>query len=485
MAKRCASRRGRGAWTVGAGLTMYDLLSWGSAWPRHRMVRAGLPGMPGVDAARYPQACLYTDAQMLFPERFTVELLIDARRIAASRGIPFAVITRAGARLEADGRLRVMSGMSGMGLGDAGAALLLAPRSLVNATGAWVDRTLGELLPERTGGEQRRLIGGTKGSHLLIDSSQLRRALGSRGVYAEAADGRPMFVLPFGGRLVLVGTTDIPFSGDPATARADDAEIDYLLAAVGVLFPAVAPRRSDVVQHYCGVRPLPATDGAPAGITRRHMIVRRAGAPLPLWSIVGGKLTTCRSLAESAAAEILTALSMPVTATSRDRPLPGAVSAAARERIESPVAAWLEDAGLEPAEAKEAARATVDLLGTAALELIGMEGGLLAGSWLPTAAVHYCLASEWATTLDDLIERRLMLAFDPDLASRTLRAVADAMVRAGAMESDAVEGEIATMTATLKQRYGKQLRGDTGEGHVDPLSRQDTDYPEKEPRHGR
>src|SRR5207248_10052739 len=90
----------------------------------------------------------------------------------------------------------------------------LEPSAIVNATGAWVDHTLQKLRVE-----SRRLIGGTKGSHFVTAHAGLRAALAGRGIYAEAADGRPVFVLPLGENS-LVGTTDIPFSGDPAAAVA-------------------------------------------------------------------------------------------------------------------------------------------------------------------------------------------------------------------------------------------------------------------------
>ncbi|MFM8634445.1 MAG: FAD-dependent oxidoreductase, partial [Planctomycetia bacterium] len=69
MAKRLRGGRGRGAWTLGIGLTIYDLLSIGSRWPRHRIVRAGGPPMPLVDPESYPFAAIYSDGQATFPER--------------------------------------------------------------------------------------------------------------------------------------------------------------------------------------------------------------------------------------------------------------------------------------------------------------------------------------------------------------------------------------------------------------------------------
>jgi glycerol-3-phosphate dehydrogenase len=453
----------RGSWTVGIGLTLYDLLATGSRWPWHEMVRGGGPGLPRIDTERFPLAAIYADAQMLFPERFTVELCVDARRIAAESGAGFSLFTRHAARLAADGRLTIEPRHAES---RGGGARVIEPAAIINATGAWVDRTLAGLLPEPSA-PAARLIGGTKGSHLILAAADLRAAIGDRGVYAEAADGRPVFVLPFGPRLVLVGTTDIPFAGDPAGARAGEDEIAYLLAAVARLFPAAAPNRAAVAQHYCGVRPLPFVGvggGAPASITRRHMLLRQPQVPVPCWSIVGGKLTTCRSLAESAAREILGVLGIPVGGTSRDRPLPGNVAAADRNRVEDAAFAHAHAAGLPSDRARSVARRVVEVFGSRGVDVCaamrspgGAGSDIIDGTDLPVAAAAFCIREEWAASLDDLVERRLMLSFDERLSRRAIEQVADALVRAGLLGRDAMPAEVARCVAGLEERHGKAI----------------------------
>lgn len=456
LARRWHSRRG--SWTVGMGLALYDLLSTGSPWPWHRMARAGGAGLPQVDAGRFPLAAIYADAQMLFPERFTVELLLDARRIAAEQGAAFSLFTRHAARLDANGRLSIEPSHSQR---PGSCPHVIEPAAIVNATGAWVDRTLAGLLPA----PPERLIGGTKGSHLILAADRLRSALGRRGVYAEAADGRPVFVLPFGPRLVLVGTTDIPFAGDPAAARTDADEIAYLLAAVARLFPAAAPDRAAVVQHYCGVRPLPraaSATGAPASITRRHMLVRQPQAAVPCWSIVGGKLTTCRSLAESSASEILATLGIPVGGTSRDRPLPGNLGDADHRHAVDAAAAHAQAAGIPGDRARSVASRAVEVFGSRGVDVCAAmhsreegEAETFDGTDLPVAAARLCIREEWATTLEDLVERRLMLSFEPRLSCRAIEQAADALVEEGLLGRDAVSAAVEQCVAGLRERYGK------------------------------
>lgn len=454
LARRWRGARGRGSWTLGIGLTLYDLLAAGAGWPRHAIVRAGGAGMPRVDAARFPLAATYADGQALFPERLAVEFLVDARRIAAQSGTGFAVYPRHRFRLDTHGVARIEPLAT-----PGGEPLEIRPIAIVNATGAWVDDTNAALFPSarQPGG---RLMGGTKGSHLVVRSPALCAALGDDGVYAEAEDGRPVFVLPFGPQLVLVGTTDLPYAGDPALARADDAEIAYLLAAVDRLFPAVGIGRADVQQHYSGVRPLPAVDASaavPAAITRRHQLVRLAAAPVPTWAIVGGKLTTSRSLAESTAATVLAAVGLPVRGSSRERPLPGAWGAGGRPAAVAATLAAAAAADVPEEVRQEVAERLVALFGARGKDVFADGGGagLLRDVCLPVAAVNFCVAHEWARSIDDVVERRLMLVFDPALSPRTLADVAASLVAAGCLAAADRDDAVAASAARLRDHFGR------------------------------
>jgi glycerol-3-phosphate dehydrogenase len=456
LARRCRGPRGRGSWTLRIGLALYDLLAAGSGWPRHAIVRAGGPGLPRVDAARFPLAATYADGQALYPERLAVEFLVDARRVAAARGIPFAVHLRQRCRLGPDGGVRIAPADT-----DGGAPAVVWPAAIVNATGPWVDASCAELFAELAPAA-RPLTGGTKGSHLVIHSPVLREALGASGVYAEADDGRPVFVLPFAESLVLVGTTDLPFAGDPAKARADDDEIAYLLEAVDRLFPGVGITRRDVQHHYSGVRPLPAVaaaGGTPGAITRRHHLVRHASAPVPTWSIVGGKLTTCRSLAEATAATVLAAIGLRPEGSSRGRPLPGAWSAAGRAGAVAAALASAAAGGVAEPIRQRVAERLVDLFGARAADVWGRAAtaALLDGVPLPAAAVAFCVEEEWARSIEDVVERRLMLVFDPALSMRTLADVAAALVAAGALPAAHVDTAVAAYAARLRDHFGRTL----------------------------
>jgi glycerol-3-phosphate dehydrogenase len=106
-----------------------------------------------------------------------------------------------------------------------------------------------------------------------------------------------MFIIPWN-NLYLIGTTDVRFEGNPDEARCEPWEIDYLLSETNLALPGAHLTRDNIVDTYSGVRPLPVTsDKDEQSITRRHFIRQHPQLP-NLLSIVGGKLTTYRSLAE-------------------------------------------------------------------------------------------------------------------------------------------------------------------------------------------
>ena len=254
-----------------------------------------------------------------------------AENSASQRGQLFQVVTHHEWNMNADGELVFFRrSVQGVEKHTAVDSFTVRPDAIVNATGACVDQTLSGLSsvmkPDvHASDPSRRLIRGTKGSHLIIEDACLRQSLGKDGVYAEAPDGRPIFILPFASQQVLVGTTDIPIQDNPGLARTDQSEVDYLLRAVREIMPQCVLTEESVVQHYCGVRPLPGprvsgrSGGTPGSVTRRHLLLRHEDARIPTWSIVGGKLTTCRSLAEESVKEIFAEIGAPVVGTWRQR----------------------------------------------------------------------------------------------------------------------------------------------------------------------
>lgn len=116
-------------------------------------------------------------------------------------------------------------------------------------------------------GAPSRLIGGTKGSHILLDHPELVRSLNGHMIYFEADDGRICLVYDYLG-LALVGSTDIP-ADDPDNVRCEEPETEYFLESVRSLLPTLRFDRDQIVYSYSGIRPLPASDAAAPGLISR------------------------------------------------------------------------------------------------------------------------------------------------------------------------------------------------------------------------
>jgi len=435
---------GRGLALVRAGLRFYDAYARDPMLPRHRVLAVDSPGALPVDRSKYRWECAYSDAQITFPERFVIALLEDCRQIAAAYGTSFELLTYHDSR-------RAGNTVTLHDTVETSATRSIAPIAIVNATGAWVDHTLARLNVS-----SRRLIGGTKGSHLLTSHTDLRAILGGRGVYAEAGDGRPVFIIPLAD-MTLVGTTDEPFDERPEQAIATGEEIDYLVDAVRGIFPQLAFQRSDVDFHYSGVRPLPFVDAStPGAITRRHWI-ERIDSDLPMYCIIGGKLTTCRSLAEETTATVLDDLKLPVMGSSRERPIPGSENYPTQAvDVEAVQRSLAEQISITLPVIRNIWR----LLGTrteSALASIFPDTRLLPNVELPVGLADWMIEHESVRTLNDLVERRLMLLYDQRLSIATLTCLAQSLVQAGHLRQDQVSPAVEATTQRLQSHFGKRV----------------------------
>lgn len=275
----------RGPLLIRAGMIAYDTLSLHKSVDHHHMLsrREALERVPGLNPVALKAAAVYFDAQVEFAERLAVENVLDARAHGA------AILTHA--RVD---RLIVEQGqVRGVEVTDELGGRSAAARAAVtiNVAGPWVDQVLAEL--ERP---EPRLMGGTKGSHLIVPPF---KGAPHDALYVEArADGRPYFIIPWNHKY-LIGTTDIRYTGDLNNVVPDVDEIDYLLRETNQVIPNAQLSRNSVISAYAGIRPLPyQPEGKEGAITRRHIVHDHAPALNGLISIVGGKLTTYRQLAQ-------------------------------------------------------------------------------------------------------------------------------------------------------------------------------------------
>lgn len=275
-------------------------------------------------------------------------------------------------------------------------------RALVNAAGPWVQD-----VENRFGGcdhpvkEPLRLV---KGSHIVVP-----RIAGAHDAYVcQSADGRIVFAIPYEDRFTLIGTTDIPFSGNPANAVIGEDEEDYLINLANKFF--VQPlARADIVWKYSGVRPLYDDDkSANASFVSRDYrfeLNAEPGQP-PMLTVLGGKLTTYRRLAEAALARLAPHLPSMGPAWTATATLPGGylgegglrgfVQGLCKSRPSF-------DADFLDRLARRYGSLVDEVLGDAKRE---SDLGVTLGGGLTEREVCYLIEQEWVREADDVLWRR-------------------------------------------------------------------------------
>ena len=426
----------RRRWQVRIGLWLYDLLAAGfssrasaGALPEHRMLSREqlLERVPGLAAENLLGGAFFYDAQIRYPERLVVENVLDAARCGAR----IMNHTRATAVLVDGGAVR------GVEWRAADGSRGRIPASVVvNAAGPWIDSVLDTVSdpdPDRV-----PLIGGTKGSHIVVEPFP---GAPSSAVYSEAAsDGRPFFIVPWNG-LYLIGTTDVRYDGDPGDATISEAELRYLVDETERLFPG-ASLLGRIRYTQSGVRPLPFRPGESEGaITRRHL-VHAHREPRGLYSIIGGKLTTHRSLAEQVMRRLRRdRVVEPHRGPAADPPLPGTADDATRDAL-------LRELGQRFGEA--VARRwwhTYGGLSEALLTVVAQQPELAApaatGSALLRVELVRAIEAEWAGTLADVLQRRTMTGLGPSFGLDEAPAAAAALAELSIWDRARAEDELA------------------------------------------
>jgi glycerol-3-phosphate dehydrogenase len=327
--------------------------------------------------------------------------------------------------------------------------LRIAPRIVVNAAGAWIDRVNAPM------GINQRMIGGTKGSHLVIDHDGLRDALGDAMLYFEAPDGRTCIVFPFLGN-VLLGTTDIRVE-DADGVHCTEAEVDYLLSVLKQVLPDVAIGRDHIRFRYAGVRPLPHVDAAtPSLIPRSHSLVASEATParpFPILSMVSGKWTTFRAFGEQAADEVLRRLGHARSTGTQARAIGGGADFPADR------AAWIAAVAQETGLDAPRIDTLLTRYGTRARDAAR---AIAAGPDAPLASlpdhsageIAWIARGELVTHLSDVILRRTLIALRGQASEDAVRDVAAVLADTLGWTAERRAAEEAATLALLRDRHG-------------------------------
>ncbi|MBV8439850.1 MAG: glycerol-3-phosphate dehydrogenase [Hyphomicrobiales bacterium] len=274
------SPRQRPAWLVRLGLFLYDHLGGRELLPPSRSLDLGRAPEGAPLRHECSRGFVYSDC-WVDDARLVILNVLDASRLGARTLARTALVSA-----------RRDGGLWSLGLRSGSSESNARARALINASGPWVETVSGA-----AGASSRKRVRLVKGSHLVTRKFWE----GEQAYLLQNVDRRVVFVSPYEEDFALIGTTDVPFAGAPEDAAIQEAEVDYLLGVVGRYFSS-QPARSDILRSVSGVRPLfdDGTDDASA-VTRDYAFDLDAPPGVaPLLTILGGKITTYRRLAEQA-----------------------------------------------------------------------------------------------------------------------------------------------------------------------------------------
>ncbi|AQU88692.1 glycerol-3-phosphate dehydrogenase [Komagataeibacter nataicola] len=399
----------RGALVLELGLQIYDFLGrHARVMPRHRLFSGARTRARWPHMSRTVMACAqYYDAAISQPERLGYECVHDALR--AQEGCRVATYTRVESFHDGIVALHDLS---------RGQSWQARAPVVVNAGGAWIDQVNAAL------GVSTRYIGGTKGAHLVLRHDGLLHELDGNMVYFGTPDGRICLAYPFLGH-VLVGSTDIPVS-DPDAAVCTDAEQSYMLDMLGALFPGFLFDASDVIYRYSGVRPLPASNASdPGAISRDHIVHEDRLGPVALFSLVGGKWTTFRGLAEEVADTILPRLGRVRQVSTRLLPIGGGRGYPRPTDLDAHIDRFAATSTIP----RERARVLFDRYGTLAVEIarfcaLGPDAPLNCLPSYTRREIMFIARNEQVRHVADILYRRTTIAMSGALTPDVTHEVA-------------------------------------------------------------
>ncbi len=432
----------RGAIVIKLGLMMYDWFTRGQqGLPNHRMIgrSESLDLRPQIN---HDIVCTanYYDAWMPYPERICMELIMDAEAAnPAAHALNYvSLVDGAGDKVVLKDELT-------------GSTYTVKPKIVLNAAGPWID------LANRAIGQQTQFIGGTKGSHILVDNPELREMLRGNEVFFENKDGRICLIFPMLDK-VIIGTTDI--RSDIPDPICTDEEVDYMIELVSYVFPGTKIDRSQIVFQFCGVRPLPHSSASRTGSISRDHSIRTiepdAKIYFPVLSLIGGKWTTFRAFSEQVADAALERLGRSRQKDTKNTPIGGGkgypTSDSARQQ-------WLSALQQKSGLTAERVNTLFERYGTYASDIAlycadGDDQPLQSQPTYSQREITFLAAHEKIIHLDDLLLRRSLLAMLGLVTGDLLEEVASILASVLGWTDDQRQQEIVTSTQILQTRHG-------------------------------
>lgn len=313
-------------------------------------------------------------------------------------------------------------------------------------------------------GIEGRLVGGTKGSHLVLHSPWLEQSIGGRMLYFETFDHRVCLVYRLEQDLFLLGTTDLR-TESPDDVVCSEAEIDYLFGVLEQVLPGVPLSREMIVFRFAGVRPLPfANDGAAGAISRDHYLQEFPATgqrPFPVLTLVGGKWTTYRSCAEMIADAVLLRSGKKRVADTRDLKIGGGLGWPGSDPLATLAASLSRATGIAPERAFQLAeRYGGAALAVARAVAAADDRAIDGAAAYSVAEIGYLVRHERVTCLADLVLRRTLAAIGNRINPAMMEDCSRIAAQVLGWDEPRRQGELAQTWQLLRERHG--VADDTG-----------------------
>ncbi len=405
----------------GIGMKIYDMLAGQYGFGRSRILSLDetLERLPNLQRDGLRGGVVYYDGQ--FDDS---RLLIHLAQTAADHGatlVNYAPVTHL---MKGDGGF-----LTGVTAEDAesGEKFTIQAKVVVNAAGIFADE-----IRHMADSEAKKMIAPSQGIHLVFEGSFLRA--NAAIMVPHTSDGRVLFAIPWHGHTV-VGTTDTEIDGPSYDPLPFEEEIEFVLETAGQ-YLSRPPSRGDVLSVYVGIRPLvkaaSADKGSTSALSRDHTIhVDQSG----LLTIVGGKWTTYRHMAEDCVNHAITLGNLAdKDCVTKNLKIHGYL-----EGVDSLDSFGVYGSDIEAIRAILVKDAKLGELLHPALPYIGAE-------------VVWAVREEMARTLDDVLSRRLRALFlNSKAASEMAPAVARIMAGELGFGHDWIEAEVASFQSFAKK----------------------------------
>ncbi len=278
-----------GMFLMGLGMWLYDALALFQVPEMHERLSAkeSLDKIPELKSNELCGSYVYSDAYM-DDDRLVFETLRSAHDFGAHI---VNYVSAIGAQKNQNGKIQTIQVRDEVTKNE----FTITANHIVSSVGPWTDQLGSELISD-----WKKMLRPTKGIHLTLNKERL--PLQSAVVMGAEKGNRIVFGIPRH-EMVIIGTTDTDFKGDPQKIEATKEDVEYLIQIVNEYFPGANITLQDIIASYAGVRPL-VSDGAEneGKTSREHVIFTR---PEGVTFVAGGKYTTYRLMSEQIVDEVL------------------------------------------------------------------------------------------------------------------------------------------------------------------------------------